>query len=60
MASMYLADMKLLERDVDSVDTALHAYEKDMLAARKGKQHGHYVANDVAPDSLRYLFGIFN
>ena len=39
--------------------TALSAYEKNMFDARLVKAERN-VANDVAHDSLRYLFGIFN
>lgn len=53
-------EMKLLlGQDQDSINGPLAAYEKNVFDARNNKAQ-HDTANDIAPDSLRYLFGIFN
>jgi hypothetical protein len=53
-----LADLKLLQHDVESVDTALTAYEEGMF---KPYDHsgGKEAVSDGTPENLRYLFGIF-
>lgn len=57
MANLYLADMKLTEQDTESVDMALSAFEKNMFgSAQKNQSRG---VEEVATDSLRYLFAIF-
>ena len=60
MANVFLADMKLLQRDNESADTALSAFEKDMFGTCIVENTQDQVANDAGTDTLRYLFGIFN
>ena len=60
MANIYLSDMKLTEQDNECVDTALSAFEKGMFGSSNQDKSHDQVANDVSPDSLRYLFAIFN
>lgn len=54
-----LAEQKLLQQDIESVDTALSAFEEGMF--RQYEQHGDKdAAHDVTPENLRYLFAIFS
>lgn len=59
MAHYDLAEMKLLQRDNASVDTALSAFEQGVFKNNGQHADKEHVANDVAPDTLRYLFAIF-
>jgi hypothetical protein len=59
MANVYLSDMKLLNQDSnESVSTALSAFERDMFSGSANDKE--QVSNDATPDTLRYLFAIFN
>ena len=59
MANIYLSDMKLTEQDNECVDTALSAFEKDMFGG-SNQTKAQDQQNELTPDSLRYLFAIFN
>ncbi len=59
MSVLFLSDRKLLDHDVESVDTALNAMEAHMFGnMSQGKQDQG--PNETATDTLRFLFGIFN
>ena len=60
MANKYLADMRLLQRDNETADTALSAFEKEMFGTSIQEKTPGQVANDFSPDTLRYLFSIFH
>lgn len=59
MANFNSLELRLLGQDNQAVGGALSAYEKNVFDPRANKAQTE-PANDMAPDSLRYLFGIFN
>ena len=64
MARWDNTDMNNIRGDAEVVDTALSAYEKAVFEKFLHKQAAEnaqtQVANDAAPDTLRYLFAIFH
>jgi hypothetical protein len=59
MANVFLTDMQMLNQgNNESVDTALSAFEKNMFGGSANEKE--QVSNDATPDTLRYLFAIFN
>lgn len=54
-----LTEMKLLQKDNSTVDSALSAFEEGMFK-NHGQHEKEHIANDMSCDSLRYLFSIFN
>ena len=64
MANKYTADKIWNQQSNVSADTALSAYEKEVFESYMKRQSveraQHNAANDLAQDSLSYLFAIFH
>jgi hypothetical protein len=64
MATWDYTDLNQLQGSNKAIDTALSAHEREVFEQFLHKQSAEKAqagaANDLAPDTLRYLFAIFH